>query len=296
MAFEFAETETEVDDAWRTASNRMTRTVFAQRRLTPDDVLPEWRKAVSVLGGPGDVDRFVRLSAERLGAAIDRRDGYCRMPVVHFPKPLQDRLDAIGFTASAKIAFAQPAPAGADYIHRAHPLVAVLADYVAEKALDAANPEVGARAGAMFTRAVDTRTVLYLLRLRCQLQIERRGPDGRFSPLRSLLAEECLGVAVRGGASPEIIAEDDALSLLTLEPGRNMADGQKAHLIRQALDALPGMEDAFARVAHEQARGLLADHRRVREASDARGLRYDVVPALPVDKIGVYVFMPMASL
>ena len=162
MAFEFAETETEVDDAWRTASNRMTGTVFAQRRLTPDDVLPEWHKAVSVLGGPSDVDRFVRLSAERLGAAIDRRDGYCRMPVVHFPKPLQDRLDAIGFTASAKIAFAQPVPAGADYIHRAHPLVAVLADYVAEKALDTANPGIGARAGAMFTRAVDTRTVLYL--------------------------------------------------------------------------------------------------------------------------------------
>ena len=295
MAFEFAETESEVDDAWRTASNRMTRTVFAQRRLTPDDVLPEWRKTVSVLGGPSDVDRFVRLSAERLGAAIDQRDNYCRMPVVHFPKPLQDRLDAIGFTGSAKIAFAQPAPAGADYIHRAHPLVAVLADYVAEKALDAANPEIGARAGAMFTRAVDTRTVLYLLRLRCQLQIERRGPDGRFSPLRSLLAEECLGVAVRGGASPEIMTEDDALSLLTLEPGRNMADGQKVHLIRQALDALPGMENVFTRVAHEQARGLLADHRRVREASDARGLRYDVVPALPVDKIGVYVFMPMAS-
>ena len=293
MTFEFVETA--VDDAWRTASNRMTRTVFAQRRLTPDDVLPEWRKAVSVLGGPDDVDRFVRLSAERLGAALDERDGYCRMPVTHFPKPLQDRLDAIGFTASAKIAFAQPAPAGADYIHRAHPLVAVLADHVVERALDAGDAECGARAGATFTRAVETRTVLYLLRLRCQLEIARRGPDGRFSPLRSLLAEECLGVAVRGGTSPEIMTEDDALSLLSLEPGRNMADGQKVHLIRQALAALPEMEDAFSRVAHDQARRLLEDHRRVRAASDARGLRYRVVPALPVDTIGVYVFMPMAS-
>ena len=295
LAFDFGETETEVDDAWRTASNRMTRTVFAQRRLTPDDVLPEWRKAVSVLGGPGDVDRFVRLSAERLGAALDRRDGHFRLPVGHFPKPLQDRLDTIGFTSSARIAFTQPSPAGADFIHRAHPLVSALADYVSEKALDAAGSEVGARAGAMFTSAVDTRTVLYLLRLRCQLQIERRGPDGRFSPLRSLLAEECLGVAVRGGTDPEILAEDDALSLLTLEPGRNMADGQKVHLVRQVLDAMPEMEAAFASVAHDRARELLADHRRVREASDARGLRYDVVPALPVDKIGVYVFMPMTS-
>ena len=173
--------------------------------------------------------------------------------------------------------------------------MAVLADYVAERALDAGDAQIGARAGALFTGAVEIRTVLYLLRLRCQIEIERRGRDGRFSPLRSLLAEECLGVAVRGGANPEIMTEDDALSLLSLESGRNMADGQKAHLVRQALDALPEMEDAFARVAHEQARRLLEDHRRVREASDARGLRYNVVPALPVDKIGVYVFMPMAS-
>ena len=295
MTFEFDETESEVDDEWRRAGNRMSRTVFAQRRLTPDEVLPEWRKAVSVLGGPGDVDRFVRLSAERLGAALDERDGYNRLPVAHLPKPLQDRLDAVGFTASAKIAFDRPAPAGAAYIHRAHPLVAVLADYVAERALDIGGADIGARAGAMFTSAVETRTVLHLLRLRCQLRIERRGPDGRFSPLRSLLAEECLGVAVRGGDDPEITKDDEALSLLSLEPGRNMADGQKTHLIRQALDALPAMEDAFERVADERARRLLADHRRVRAASDARGLRYDVVPALPVDKIGVYIFMPMAS-
>ena len=295
MAFEFEQAERQVDDAWRTASNRATRAVFAQRRLAPDDVLPEWRKAVSVLGGPDDVERFVRLSAERLGAALDKRDGCYRMPVAHFPKPLQERLDAVGFNASAKIAFTRPAPAGATYVHRAHPLVATLADYVTERALDTRDAEIGARAGAIFTRAVQTRTVLYLLRLRCQLRVERRGLDGRFSPFKSLLAEECLGVAVRAGDNPELMTEDEALSLLSLEPGRNMADGQKTHLIRQALNALPEMEDTLTRVSREQADRLLADHRRVREASDARGLRYHVIPALPVDKIGLYVFMPMVS-
>ena len=45
-----------------------------------------------------------------------------------------------------------------------------------------------------------------------------------------------------------------------------------------------------------EAQELVADHRRIRDASDAKGLRYAVTPALPVDKIGVYVFMPMASL
>ena len=294
--FDFGDTEAEVDDAWQTAKNRMTRTVFAQRRLTPDDVLPEWRKAVSVLGGPDDVARFVHLSAERLGAPLDARDGHYRLPVAYLPKPLQDRLDAIGFVTAAKIAFKQPAPAGAAYVHRAHPLVAALADHVAEQALEADTPEIGARCSAIFTQGVEIRTVLYLLRLRSQIEIERRGVDGLDATVRSLLAEECLALAIRGADAAELLSEEEALSLLSLEPGRNMPDGQKSHLVRQALDSLPAMEDTFDRIARGQAARLLADHRRIREASDARGLRYNVVPALPVDKIGVYIFMPMASL
>ncbi len=289
------DTEAQVDDAWRTAASRMTRTVFAQQRLRPDDVLPEWRKAVSVLGGPDDVARFVYLAAERLGAPLDARDGWCRLPAAHLPKPLQERLEAIGFTASAKLAFRQPAPAGAAYIHRTHPLVAALADFVAEQALDAGNAAVGARTGAMFTSGVTARTVLYLLRLRSQLLVERRDAEGRYAPFKSLLAEECLGIAVRGGDAAELLTDDDALSLLSLEPARNMAGGQKTHLVQAALAALPGLEEVFERVARERAARLLADHRRIREASVTRGLRYNVVPALPIDTIGVYVFMPVAG-
>ena len=296
VSLDFGETEAEVDRAWETAQGQITRTVFAQRRLRPDDVLPEWRKAVSVLGGPDDVARFVRLAAQRLGAPLDQRNGYSRLPIAHLPKPLQDRLDAMDFKSAARLAFAQPAPTGATYIHRAHPLVAALADYVAEQALDAGQPELGARASAMFAREISTRTVLYLLRLRSQLQVEQRGADGRYAPLKSLLTEECLGVAVQGHNDPELLPEEDALSLLSLEPGRNMEDGQKTRLIGQALDAISTLEDTFTRLAHERAQGVLADHRRIREASDAKGLRYAVTPALPVDKIGVYVFIPMASL
>ena len=290
------EVEIEVDNAWQMAKDKMTRTVFAQRRLRPDQVLPEWRKSVSVLGGQDDVARFVRVAAERLGAGIDQRNGHSLLPVAYFSKPLQDRLGAIGFKPSAKISFERPLPSGAIYIHRAHPLVATLADYVAEQALDADRPEVGARASAMFTRDIETRTVLYLLRLRSQIQVERRGADGRYAPLKSLLAEECLGIAVCGGEAPEQLTEDDALSLLSLTPGRNMEDGQKSQLIGQTLNSLDSLEPVFDRIAQERAQELLADHRRIREASDAKGLRYNVIPALPVDKIGIYVFMPMASL
>ena len=296
MTLNFPDTEVEVDDAWQTAKGKMTRTVFAQRRLRPDEVLPEWRKSVSVLGGHDDVARFVRVAAERLGAALNLRNGYSRLPVAHLPKPVQDRLDAIGFKPTAKIAFDQPAPTGSVYIHRAHPLVSILADYVAEQALDTDRSEIGARASAIFTRGVGTRTVLYLLRLHSQLQVELRGADGRYTLLKSLYVEECLEVAVRGGDGPERLTEDEALSLLSLEPSRNMEDGQKTRLIGQALKATHALDGTFERIAHKRAEELLADHRRIREASDTKGLRYNVIPVLPVDKIGVYVFMPMVSL
>ena len=312
---DFGDEEDEVEHAWKAASDKVkgTRTIFAQRRLRPDDVIPEWRKAVSVLGGSDDVERFVRLAAQRLGAPLDPGNGYSLLPVKHLPKPLQERLDAVEFKPTTRIAFAQPVSAGTVHVHRVHPLVSTLADYVAEQALDADRPEIGARASAMFTAGVKTRTVLYLLRLRSQIQIRQRGKDGRYTQ-KSLLAEECLGVAVRGRtppgyclggnasgapvrtAEPRPLTEDDALSLLSLEPGRNMEDSQKSHLIREAIKSISKLEGAFEHVAQERARALLADHKRIREASEARGLRYSVIPALPVDKIGVYVFLPMANL
>ena len=301
ISFDFADTEAEVDKAWDTARdnwqaahNEMTHTVFAQQRMRPDDVLPEWHRTVSVLGGQSDVARFVRLCAEHLGAPLDQRNGYSRMPVAHLPKPLQDRLEIIGFKSAAKISFVQPVAMGAVYIHRAHPLVATLADYITEQALDTDKREIGARASAIYTEEVRTRTVLYLLRLRSQIQVEKRGEDGSFVHMNTLLAEECLGVAIMGDNAPELLTESDALSLLSLKPGRNMEDGQKTYLIRQALDAIPLLEDTFREVARKRSRQLLDDHRRVRDASDAKGLRYSVEPAFPVDKIGVYVFMPIA--
>lgn len=294
--FDLEDTEIEVDNAWQVARGKVTQTVFAQRRLRPEEVLPEWHKTVSILGGPDDVARFVRVSAQRLGAPLDRRNGAVRLPVGHLPKALQDRLGAVGFKSAARLSFDQPAPTGAAYIHRTHPLVTTLADYVAEQALESESSEIGARVSAMFTKGVPTRTVLYLLRLRSQLGTERRTADGQFEPQRTLLAEECLAVATQGSEQPRLLTDQDALALLGLEPGRNMEEGHKSRLIRAALRTLPHLEDRFDEIARERARQLLADHRRIRDAGRAQGLRYTVTPALPVDKIGVYVFLPFVSL
>ncbi len=296
MRLDIGQAEDQMDAAWQTVQEKVTRTVFAQRRLRPNDVLPEWRKAVSVLGGPDDVARFVRLSTAQLGAPLYQVNGHNRLPVTHLPKPLQDSLETFGFTQSTRVAFKQPAPAGSVYIHRAHPLVSTLADYVVERTLEADDSTIAARSSAIFTRGVDKRTILFLVRLRSQIQVEQRGADGQSKLLKSLLAEECIGVAVRGGDAPELLTEDESLALLSLEPGGNMNDGMKTYHIAQAIKQLPAFEEILNGIARERARIQREDHQRVRAASQAKGLSYKVTPALPVDKIGVYILLPKSDL
>lgn len=295
LSLGFEEVEHEVDAAWQEEKDRVSRTVFAQRRLRPEEVLPEWQKAVSFMGGEGDILRFVKDVSTRLGASLEMKDGYFRLPVAHFPNPLQERLESVGIGTSIKLAFQHPAPTGAAFVPRSHPLVATLADYVAEQALETDHSDLGARCAAFFTGGVLVRTTVFLLRLRCQLAVEKRQRETGFALERTLLSEECLGVAVEGGSSPRVLSEEKVLGLLSLEAGKNMADGQKSMLVRQALELLPGLRGEFESLAHKRADELLADHRRIREASEIRGIRYSVTPALPVDIIGVYVLMPVTG-
>ncbi len=60
------------------------------------------------------------------------------------------------------------------------------------------------------------------------------------------------------------------------------------------LSQLPDNREALATIAKSRANALLADHRRVREAADARG-NYQVTSSLPVDVMGVYVLVPGPS-
>ena len=53
----------------------INRTLFAQRRLKPEDVLPEWQKTLAVLGGEADVERFLRRASVQLGAPLEATTG-----------------------------------------------------------------------------------------------------------------------------------------------------------------------------------------------------------------------------
>ncbi|MDP4533493.1 helicase-related protein [Marinobacter salarius] len=289
---ELQQLETEWESAREKA--RRNRTIFAQNRLKPESVMPEWQKAFAVLGTNEDVERFVRNGMERLGAPLHpQSNGTWQAPLAHLPLTLKERLDTAGLMHLRTMDFTYPTRGRAEFIHRTHPLVSHLADYLSELAMAGEETQIVARAGAIFTREVETRTTIYLLRLRSRLTIRRTQND--MTRAQEMLAEEALAVMVNRQGEPELLEKADMLRLMQLPVSKNMADEARTRELNRAVDALQHLTPRFDAIAHQRAEAVLADHRRTREAADARG-SYSVQPQLPVDVMGIYVLVPDAGL
>lgn len=291
------EIEQQVETAWQQAKNKISNTVFAQRRLDPAQVLPEWQRAVEALGTEADVERFVKSVMERMGVPLEPKNEAYRLAFDHLPPVVRERLEAVGIKSAVRIAFRADRAGDALYIHRVHPLVSILADYVVEQALaEYSDQSIGARAGAIFTRAVTKKTTIYLLRLRTQITVQRRASGKRSAFRKSVLAEECISVATMGAGEPEVLTHATTLELLGSEPGRNMEPAQQMFLLEGAIEAAKRLSPAFAAIARERAQRLQEDHERVRLASNETGVTTVVDDNPAVDVVGVYVLMPMAQI
>ena len=281
----------EIDVVWQNAREKAARnrTIFAQRRLRPDDVLPEWQKSAAVLGDEHAVERFVSRAAAKLGASLEPVRGHFKLPTEHLPDTVRERLAADGIDGTLRIDFHQPAANGASFVHRTHPVVAVLADTLLERALDPqlsdADDVAVARCGAAFIEGISVKTTVLLLRTRYQLSVTREGRT------HLLLCEEAVAVAAAGSEPFRTLPPDQVRLLLGADAARNLPTALRDRQLQQALDALPGWQPQLEAVAQDRAQTLLQDHRRVREAADAKG-SYQVTASLPVDVMGIYVLLP----
>jgi superfamily II DNA or RNA helicase len=294
----FAESEElrAIDAQWESAREkaRAHRTIFAQNRLKPEAVMPEWEKAFAVLGTNEDVERFVKNACERLGAPLNQqRSGNYRLPLSHLPLQLKERLQVSGLAQVEQVDFRYPTRGRAEFIHRTHPLVSQLADYLTELALSGKETGKIARVGVVYTQAIDSKRIVYLLRLRSRLTIKRT-QSGQQSA-SDLLAEEALAIAVNSRGELEHLDKSEVVALMQLPPSKDMSQEARTRELETAMDQLPVLQTQFETLAGERAEQVLADHRRTREAADARG-SYSVMPQLPVDVMGIYVFVPDAGL
>ena len=159
-------------------------------------------------------------------------------------------------------------------------------------------PRSARRTSAMFTRGIQTRTVLYLLRLRSQIRVERRGAEGRYVTIE---VAPCRGVYRnrRPQRRRARVVDRRRRTVAALAHARSgtWPTARKSQLIEQTFDALHSVWSLSSTVSRISGHGNCwrTTAAFVRPATP-RAFRYDVTPALPVDKIGIYVFVPMASL
>ncbi len=283
---ETAESLKPLDTAWQDAMEkaRANRTVFAQRRLRPEEVLPEWQRQLQLIGDEASIARFVRNACTRLNAPLEPVRNAWRFNPRHLPSQLRERLDQESLDRELMIDFHYPPNPSAHFIHRTHPLVAILADTLLEGALQDASP-LAARCAATVSEDVSTVTTLFLLRLRHQLSYKKRESS------RTLMAEETLAVALEGRQNPRWLDDSQVIHLLDLTPSGNLGEAPARKEIENAITFFHNNTPQFETLARQRADALLADHRRVREAARDLG-SYEVNPCLPVDLIGVYVLLP----
>lgn len=281
----------EVEAAWQRDAERekASRSIFNQAGIKVDEIAPEALAARQAIGGPLDVAAFVRDAVTtHHGFVADEDRGVTRLDLREAPLGLRDRL---GLTKDAIDAvFDLPAPPGATYLPRTHPLVSGLAGHVLDTTLDPAQPSVAARCGITRAAEVTRRTTLVLARFRHQVVVSRR-----YRPDLPLLAEAAEMLGFEGSPeAPDWLDRDQVDALLAATPAANISEAQAKDFVGEVLTGLDTWRAALDSRAQVLADELAEAHRRVRQGGGITG-RVEVHPSLPVDVLGVYVLLPVVA-
>ncbi len=277
----------QLHDDWEAVADRekRSRTMFAQEAIKFDEVGSELAAAEHAIGSPSEISTFFRSTLTLSGAAVND-EAILKTDLAGIKPAVRE---ALGGATSLRVAFEPVSEKGVALLHRTHPLVEGLATYVLNSALDPLLGGLARRAGVMRSKAVATRTVLMLLRLRFHIITTTREGE------RHLLAEDALLTAFTGDpAAPKWLLESEADALVSVKPDANVPPDiaiQQLESITQHVTSLTPTLDKLARARGQE---LLEAHRRVRSAAGAKGsYRIDHSPP---DVLGLYIFLPVVKL
>jgi hypothetical protein len=184
-----------------------------------------------------------------------------------------------------KVRFELPIRDDELYLCRSHPVVEALSTYIMDTAFDSLSTEsVAKRCGAIRSSKIKERTTCLLLRLRFDI-IAASGNDEQ-----TLLAEDSLIVAFTGSpTNANWLDSDAANALLQLAPDNNIAPDIARQHLRSILEDVAAIRPYLDDLARQRGEELLDSHQRVRVL---RGVRHRVDPKLPLDILGLYVYLP----
>ena len=276
------ESVSRLHEAWdqmATKENR-SRAYFAQHGIEPDEVARELAEMEPVLGSTQDVHRFLANAAQRFNGELraTRSDGVFQL----LPGDLRGRITARDgrLTFPMLVSFEGVPPPGVTLLGRNHPVVATAAEVVLAQALEGSDVRF-ARSGAIFTRAVERRTAVLILRLRYLIKSEAQQ-----------FAEEVVSAAFSsdGGSLRWLTPlQGEALQLLRdAEVAANMPPSERKEHVQWALGMLDG--DWADGIVAERVSVLQAAHSRLRQT--VKSAKAAVTPHPPPDIIGCYVLVP----
>jgi len=268
---------------------RVSRTRFAQHAIKPDEVARELESVDTVLGDPKAVRKFLVDAGNRFGFSLLSKDEYDLLDPAQLPKWLRPH---ISWKKPQKLIFETPPPPkleDAVWVGRNHPLVAALSTRILGEAFKEQPDGRFARCGAAFTREVDRRTVLVLLRIRYRLTTRRSQEE--------LFAEEVLTAGFKKfGDQVEWLTANSRETLDLLErikPEGSISQQERIERVSTALDELKGCHKELEAIANQRAHQLEEAHARLRQYTG--GGRMRATPHLPPDILGVYVLLPIGG-
>ena len=280
--------EEELHKEWDRAAEaeKRSRSRFAQRTINVDEVAAELRSTQDAVGSMVDIKRFTVETLQRHGAAV-KANGKIDVDLQAAHRSFIEATN-LGATLHDKrhftARFEEPVDEKTLLLSRTHPIVEGLASWVIDTALDPVIDGAAARCGAVRTTTVEARTTLLVLRMRYDLTSAASGGQQ--------IAEEARIVAFRGNAdSPEWLDDDAAEDLLAATPSANVVAEMQRQVVSQVIEALPALGPSLEAIATTRAEELRASHERVRTAGRLVG-KTRVQARLPVDLLGVYVYLP----
>ncbi len=271
------------------------RSIFAQSAIKAQDIEDDLALADEAVGRPETVWRFARSAFDQLyGVTAKTDEDKLELSIQRsaYPEAMKPWLEKAGGKGDALLAFQAPVEKGRTYWGRNHDAVENLCRAVLSESL---NPERAvrnaSRAAVVLSKAVRERTVIYILRARHVIEEPRRKTH--------LVAEEIL-VQALAGPERRALPADEAYALME-SPGVSgdlPRPVQEAQLERE-LSVLPELRPRFDALAYERAAELVRQHERYRTALEGEGkaTRYKVVePVIPLDILGIYIFVPGGAL
>ena len=278
----------ELHAQWEKSAERekRSRTMFAQETIREEEIAPELEAVRASLGSEEDLKRFV-TDAFRAHNAVVSGSKPVKFELRETPRALRD---ACGSQDSVAARFALPIQEGEILLTRTHPIVEGLATYVLDTALDPQSNGIARRGGVIRTSQVSRRTTLLLLRLRYHLTTKQGEIE------QQILAEDCVLAAFAGAPDQaEWLDNAAADALLAAVPEGNVLPDQATSFIVRVVEGRTSLTPHLDSIARTRAQMLLDAHQRVRRAARMRNVKQVAEPQLPVDILGIYVYLPSAG-